>query len=82
MGVLPSMDVGWNAAMRAVATNAFSRAVLPDPLGPMSTTAEGRRISGLAVLRRNRGSSGVVAGIRRSRTTFSRIEQKLDTEKV
>ena len=35
-------------AMRAVATNALSSVVLPDPLGPISTTTEGSRISELA----------------------------------
>ena len=35
-------------AMREVASSASSRVVLPDPLGPMNTTTEGSRISGLA----------------------------------
>ena len=34
--------------MRAVATNALSSVVLPDPLGPINTTTEGSRISDLA----------------------------------
>ena len=61
-------------AIRAVSTSALSRVVLPDPLGPMSTTTEGSRTSGLAALCRKRGRSGAVPGIRRSRTTSSRID--------
>ena len=69
-------------AVRAVAISALSSVVLPDPLGPMSTTTEGSRISGFAVLLRNRGRSGAVPGIRRSRTTSSRTEWKLDMENL
>ena len=61
-------------AIRAVMFSALSSVVLPDPLGPMSTTTEGSLISGLAALRRKRGRSGAVPGMRRSRTTSSRIE--------
>ena len=71
-----------NKVLKAVAISALSNVVLPDPLGPISTTTEGSRISGFAVLLRNRGRSGAVPGIRKSRTTSSRTEWKLDMENL
>ncbi|MCY3841538.1 MAG: hypothetical protein OXH09_23330 [Gammaproteobacteria bacterium] len=59
--------------------NAVSNVVLPDPFGPTSTIAAGRRNDGLAALRRKQLRSGAVPRIRRSTTASSRMEKKLDT---
>ena len=44
------MDDANEAMVKAVAISALSNVDLPDPLGPMSTTTEGSRISGFAML--------------------------------
>ena len=65
---------GTDEAISATAINARSSVVLPEPFGPMRTATVGSRMSGLTALRRKHGRSGAVPGMRRSRTTSSRIE--------
>lgn len=73
MAALPpdaeTVDAPW-----AITVNALNNVVLPAPLGPISTATVGSRTSGRTALRRKRGRSGDVFGMRRSSTTSSRTE--------